>query len=205
MVGASPSTVNENHPAFAAAAKFLQTGRQEARSPEVEYLVAISTGVAVISLVLYFRLRGLRRRDSALRELLDGADALERQLHEYRDRMTNLKRLVSRLPSDMTATAMASINPESQVRTALRDVLAHRLWIKQQGQTATQDALDLAVDALNRSRDQLANQLKLLDEVAGQLEAAGQGLRSAYQEASAAIAARSSGPNPIVDGNDTRH
>ncbi len=152
----------------------------------MEYIVAISTGVAVIALVLYFRMRGLRRRDNALRELLDGADALERQLHEYRDRMTNLKRLVSRLPSDMTAPAMASINPENQVRTALRDVLAHRLWIKREGSTATLEALDLALSALTKSRDQLEQQLRLLDEVGLQLEDAGKGLREAYTEAQSA-------------------
>ena len=121
----------------------------------MEWLLAISSGVAVIAIVLYFRMRGLRRRDNALRNLLDGADALERQLHEYRDRMTHLKSLVGRLPSDMTATAMSSINPENQVRTALRDILAHRLWIKREGATATIEALDLACDAVVTSRARL--------------------------------------------------
>ena len=156
----------------------------------MEYLVAISSGVAVIALVLYFRLRGLRKRDSALRELLDGADALERQLHEYRDRMTNLKRLVARLPSDMTAPAMASINPDNQVRIALRDILSHRLWIKREGSTATIEALDLACTALTKSRDQLAQQMRLLDDVGIQLERAGKGLREAYVEAQTAAKAQ---------------
>ena len=153
----------------------------------MEYLVAISSGVAVVALILYFRLRGLRQRDRLLRELLDSADALERQLHEYRDRMTNLKRLVSRLPSDMTAPAMASINPDNQVRIALRDMLAHRLWIKREGSTATLEALDLACTALVKSRDQLKQQLGLLDEVGRQLEHAGKGLREAYVEAQTAV------------------
>ena len=148
----------------------------------MEWLLAISSGVAVIAIILYFRMRGLRRRDNALRNLLDGADALERQLHEYRDRMTHLKSLVARLPSDMTATAMSSINPENQVRTALRDILAHRLWIKREGESATIEALDLACEALNKSREQLENQLRLLDEVGVQLEEAGKGLRQAYTE-----------------------
>lgn len=155
----------------------------------MEWLLAISTGVAIVALVLYFRLRGLRRRDAALRELLDGADALERQLHEYRDRMTTLKQLVARLPSDMTATAMASINPESQVRIALRDVLAHRLWIKREGSTATFQALDLACTAITKSRSQLQEQLRLLDDVGVQLELAGKGLREAYVEAQSAARA----------------
>ena len=148
----------------------------------MEFLVAISTGVAVVALILYFRLRGLRQRDRLLRELLDNADALERQLHEYRDRMTNLKRQVARLPSDMTAPAMASINPDNQVRIAMRDMLAHRLWIKREGLTATLDALGAAVTALIKSRDQLKHQLGLLDDVGRQLEHAGRGLRDAYVE-----------------------
>ena len=148
----------------------------------MEWLLAISTGVSILAIVLYFRLRGLRRRDNALRELLDGADALERQLHEYRDRMTHLKSLVARLPSDMTAPAMASINPENQVRSALREILAHRLWIKREGAIATIEALDVACEAMTKSRDQLEHQLRLLDEVGLQLEEAGKGLRQAYTE-----------------------
>ena len=81
---------------------------------------------------------------------MDGADALERQLHEYRDRMTHLKSLVGRLPSDMTATAMSSINPENQVRTALRDILAHRLWIKREGATATIEGGESAAASTGR-------------------------------------------------------
>lgn len=177
----------------------------EPAMPGMTYLIAsIAAALLLIGVWAWKRQRGWRRRGDALRELLDGADALEAQLHDYKTRMLALRQLLTRLPSDMTAPAMTSIDPDKQVRQALRDVLAHRLWIKQQGQTATQDALDQAVEALTRSREQLAHQLKLLDEVAGQLEQAGQGLRSAYQEASAALA-RSGRGNPIVDGNDTRH
>jgi len=162
----------------------------------MEYLVAIMTGVAVIALILYFRLRGLRQRDRLLRELLDNADALERQLHVYRDRMTNLKRLVSRLPSDMTAPAMASINPDNQVRIALREMLAHRLWIKREGLTATFEALAGAVTALIKSRDHLKQQLGLLDDVGRQLEHAGKGLREAYVEAQSATSIVEAVVNP---------
>jgi len=162
----------------------------------MEYLVAIMTGVAVIALILYFRLRGLRQRDRLLRELLDNADALERQLHEYRDRMTNLKRLVSRLPSDMTAPAMASINPDNQVRIALREMLAHRLWIKREGLTATFEALAGAVTALIKSRDHLKQQFGLLDDVGRQLEHAGKGLREAYVEAQSATSIVEAVVNP---------
>ena len=157
------------------------------------YLLAGSLVVAVIVALMWTRLHRVRHRDHKLRELLDGADALEAQLHEYRDRMVTLKKLLARLPSDMTAPAMASINPDAQVKTALRDILAHRLWIKREGATAGIEALDVACDAIRKTREQLEQQLKLLDEVGSQLENAGRELRSAYQELQAR--ARTQGPD----------
>lgn len=166
--------------------------------------------VALLGLALWLRERMINRRGRALRDLLDGADALESQLQDYRRRMLSLRQTLTQLPSDMTAPAMASIDPDRQVKTALREVLAHRLWIKQQSGSATQQALDEAVAALNRSRTQLASQLGLLDEVADQLQVAGQGLRSAYQGASAALgpaAAGKSKPEPPLPDppTPTRH
>ena len=155
----------------------------------------VTTAIIVLALVtalgLWLTQHGWKRRDRAIRALLDGADELEAQLHDYKARMLKLRTLLTRLPSDMTTPAMASIDPDTQVKTALREVLAHRLWIKQESANATQKALDDAVTALDRSRVQLAQQLKLLDEVAGQLDDAGRTLRSAYQEASAALSAAS--------------
>jgi prefoldin subunit 5 len=155
--------------------------------------------VALLGLALWLRERMLNRRGRALRDLLDGADALEGQLQDYRRRMLSLRQTLAQLPSDMTAPAMASIDPDRQVKTALREILAHRLWIKQHSNSATQRELDQAVAALNRSRTQLASQLGLLDEMADQLQSAGQGLRSAYQGASAVLTppgARKSKPEP---------
>src|SRR5690349_1793599 len=97
------------------------------------WLTALLAVVAVAGIVLAVRLLRTNRRDVALRDLLDGADALEEQLHECRERMKKLQSLLAQLPSDMTGSAMSSLDPEGQVKTALRDVLAHRLWIKQNG------------------------------------------------------------------------
>jgi hypothetical protein len=148
----------------------------------VALAVAVSIGVA-----LWLRGHAWRKREVAMRQLLDGADALEAQIQDYRSRMLRLKAVLSALPSDMTASAMSTIEPEAQVRKALREVLAHRLWIQREGQRATQRALDVAVEAMVRSRESLAQQLGLLDEVSAQLAEAGAGLRNAYQEASVAM------------------
>jgi len=136
--------------------------------------------VAVAGIVLAINLLRGNRRDVALRDLLDGADALEEQLHECRERMKKLQSLLAQLPSDMTGSAMSSLDPEGQVRTALRDVLAHRLWIKQNGSTASQAELDQAREAIRKSRDQLGEQLKKLDEVGQELAEAGATLKAAY-------------------------
>jgi hypothetical protein len=174
-------------------------------------LFAAILALTALSAWLWLRERSARLRAIALRQLLDGADALEARLHDYKARMKRLKVLVGQLPADLSAAAMLRIDTDGQVRNALREILAHRLWIKDQSMTATQKALDEAVAAISRSSDQLARHLLQLDEVSEQLQAAGRGLRSAYQEASAAIAAaqrRDSGPGNIVPGEPptpTRH
>jgi chaperonin cofactor prefoldin len=171
----------------------------------VPIVLSFSALALLIAGVLWLRQRSHGRRSGALRELLDSADALEAQLHDYKTRMQGLRSLLTRLPSDMTAPAIASIDPDAQVQTALREVLAHRLWIKRESGSATQEALDAAVAALRKSRVQLEQQLSLLDQVANELESAGSALRAAYREASAAMAAQRStgeparpdtGPNP---------
>jgi len=154
------------------------------------YLMVIILALTALSGWLWVRERAARLRSIALRQLLDGADALETQLLDYKSRMTRLKGLLGQLPSDMTASAMVRVDTDAQVQTALRDMLAHRLWIKQHSMTATQAALDEAVRAIQRSADQLSGHLRQLDEVSEQLTAAGRGLRSAYQEASTVLTAQ---------------
>jgi chromosome segregation ATPase len=152
-------------------------------------LLGIIIALTVLSLWLWYRERVARLRGTALRQLLDGADQLEAQILDFRTRMQRLKGLLNQLPSDMTGNAMPGMDTEAQVQSALRDVLAHRLWIKRESLTASQRDLDEAVRAVHRSSEQLALKLQQLDEVGDQLQAAGRGLRSAYQEASAAMAA----------------
>jgi uncharacterized membrane-anchored protein YhcB (DUF1043 family) len=155
---------------------------------EMVWLAAMLTLLAIAGFALAVRLLKSNRRDVALRDLLDGADALEEQLHECRVRMKKLQGLLAQLPSDMTGSAMSSLDPEGQVRTALRDVLAHRLWIKQNGATASQKELDEAREAIRKSRDQLGQQLQKLDEVGQELAQAGATLKAAYSRSAPRVA-----------------
>lgn len=154
------------------------------------WVIAVLAALAIAGIVLAYRLLRGNRRDHTLRDLLDGADALEEQLHECRERMKKLQGLLAQLPSDMTGSAMSSLDPEGQVRTALRDVLAHRLWIKQNGATASQAELDQARDAIRKSSDQLGEQLKKLDEVGQELAEAGATLKAAYSRSAPRVSAK---------------
>lgn len=119
-------------------------------------------------LAVYLRHRGLRRERS-LRHLLDRADALEQLLHLTRDRMTEMRRVVDRVPSDIAAQAHASLDAQNQVQQGLRDVLEHRLWISRHGLTAPQKELDIACRAMDRAYTSIADQLGKLENAGAEL------------------------------------
>ena len=63
---------------------------------------------------------------------------------------------------------------DDDIRTmaALRDLLQHRLWIKQHAVDAGQGELDTAVEALRQSRRSMEQQLQRLDEMTAALREA---------------------------------
>ena len=113
------------------------------------------------------RQRSLRQR--TLRRMLDLADEVEALLNRSAERMAALRPLVQRVPSDIAAEAQASLDSSLPIREAKRDVLQHRLWIKQNADTATQLELDQACAALYRVRERLDGQLAELENVGSDL------------------------------------
>jgi hypothetical protein len=109
------------------------------------------------------------RRERALRRLLDRADALESLLHTTRDRMAEMRVVVQRVPSDIGAVAHASLDAQTLVQQALRDVLEHRMWIAQKGLTAPQSEIDAATAALERAHATIADQLARLVNAGAEL------------------------------------
>jgi chromosome segregation ATPase len=109
------------------------------------------------------------RRQQRLGRLLDAADEVERLLDRSQERMLALQPVVGRVPSDIGAVAQASLEHALPIREAKRDVLQHRLWIQQNGQTATLSELDAALAALDRARERLASQLAELDKAGSDL------------------------------------
>ena len=100
-------------------------------------LVAI---VAAVTAFICFS-RG-RRRQGAVRSLLDAADALEARLRTAR--------------AEIEAVAGDEADP---VRDAMREMLRQRLWLQQHGEEASLDELDAVRDSIDAARAKIEQQL----------------------------------------------
>jgi len=139
----------------------------------VTYLLLMLVAALVLSLLLvWHRRHGWRVRELAIRRLLDGADALEGQLLDCRARMQRLRGMLVVLPDEMSATANSALTADDKVQAGLRDLLAHRLWIKQHAETASPAELTAACSAIDQSRQVMESQLARLDTITGELAAA---------------------------------
>jgi len=112
----------------------------------------------------------LRLRNQLLLKILNLADALEQQLYECRKRLQEIPPLMASLSVAPLLTTPPVSNVEPKVQEALRDLLAHRLWIKERASNATLSELQLAYGALHKSHAALTKQLDHLAEVRRELE-----------------------------------
>lgn len=122
---------------------------------------------ALLLIVCLILLRRQRRRRRALRALHAGADALESELKECRDRLERAHAVMAvapGLPSVGQPAARAAID------AALRALLEHRLWLRDRADTARQRELDVAVTGLQRARAALGAQLAALDSAQRELD-----------------------------------
>lgn len=83
-----------------------------------------------------------------------------------------MSQVVHRTPADISQNALASLDADSKLRLAFRDILEHRLWIQRHGRSAPLSELDAALRAVRRSREQLSLQLGRLTAAGAELEAA---------------------------------
>ena len=125
----------------------------------------VAAGLFLLILLAWLRERRLRRRPQMLAEILDLADALERELLECRARLRELPALAASLSPSEQLSARATLAAEPQVQDALRDLLAHRLWLKENAEQAPIAELVSARDALVATRQSLAAQLARLADV----------------------------------------
>ncbi len=127
--------------------------------------VLVGLAIALIALFIWVYEQQRHRHAHSLQELINGADELERQLLECRKHMHEIKRLLAELPEEMTADADSALSADDKIDEALRDLLAHRLWIKHKARSAGQDKLDDAVTAMRKSTAVLHKQLRRLNEM----------------------------------------
>jgi hypothetical protein len=136
------------------------------------YAIGTIVAAALILAGFHLRERALRRRPLLLAAIMDEADALEAELHACRARLREIPALVATLPPSAQLSARATLVAEPQVQAALRDLLSHRLWLKENATTATMPELESARRALSAAKAALAAQLDRLADVRSELEAA---------------------------------
>jgi flagellin-like hook-associated protein FlgL len=137
------------------------------------YLLIVGLLLAAIAIVtLTWWQRQRVRRQRTLARLLDGADQLESLLDRSQDRLRSLRPLMQRVPADIAAGANASIDSNLPVLEAKRDLLQHRLWIREHAGSASQAELDEACAAMARVRSRLGGELSDLEMVRSDLKQA---------------------------------
>jgi hypothetical protein len=132
-------------------------------------LVAVA-GTLVLTAAVY-RHR-LVTRTRILGEILDLADRSERDLHECRTRLREVPSLVKAWSGSSEVSARATLAAEPEVQAGLRELLAHRLWLKDHGATASLAELRRARDALARAQSALSGQIGELAAARDDLERA---------------------------------
>lgn len=138
--------------------------------PSTLLAIVLPALVAVIACaaVVYILFRQMRHQ-RALRTLYLEADGLEYDLKECRNRLTRAHASMSMGPNQPAA---GETEARQAVDAALRELLAHRLWLRDKADSANQRELDAAVSAIGRARGALGKQLEELDSAQRALETA---------------------------------
>jgi hypothetical protein len=103
-------------------------------------------------LALWLRQRG-GRRQRALAQVLDAADALEARLRAAR--------------AEIEAIAGDEANP---VRDAMQEMLRQRLWLQQHGQQASLEQLASVRDSIDGARERIDQQLLRIERARAPLQ-----------------------------------
>lgn len=111
-------------------------------------LPVIFTAIAVAALLLLWRVRRpATRRQRAIRELLDAADALETRLRAARE--------------EIEAIAGDQQDP---VRGAMQEILRQRLWLQEHASDASVEHLQAVRTSLEVARAKLEGQLQRVNQ-----------------------------------------
>lgn len=124
--------------------------------------------VIVCAIVVFLLARQIRHQ-RAMRTLYLEADGLEHDLKECRNRLARAHASMSMGPNQPAA---GETEARMAVDAALRELLAHRLWLRDEADNANQRELDAAVSAIGKARGALGRQLRELDSAQRALETA---------------------------------
>lgn len=131
------------------------------------YLIAISCLVVAAAFIMLRQRR--MRRERLLGEIFDSADRFEQQLYACREQLGELQPFIDQ---ETTESRPVHADAAAQVQLALRDLLAHRLWLRDHAPQASLAEIVSAHEALQQSRVTLAEQLGELGEAREDLQLA---------------------------------
>jgi hypothetical protein len=131
-------------------------------------LLPALVAVVACAVVVWLLLRQMRHQRT-LRTLYLEADGIEHDLKECRQRLQRAHASMSLGPSQPAA---GEAHAKLAIDAALRELLAHRLWLRDEAENASQRELDAAVTAMGKARGALGVQLRELDSAQRALETA---------------------------------
>jgi Flp pilus assembly protein TadB len=114
-------------------------------------VLLLLAAVAIAGVAVAFRRRNSRRQ-RAMTQLLDAADALEERLRIARE---EIEAIVG--------------NDENPVRDALQEMLRQRLWLQQHGEDASLDQLVTVRESIDAARLRIEQQLSQIERARAQL------------------------------------
>ena len=141
------------------------------------------TSASLISLAVVVKMQRSFARERAIRQFLDAADALERDLHDCKKRKQSMQDWLARFPSEGTRQVSGLLNADASVATALKLVLSRRLWLRDQHAVASLSELKAAQENLASSSVSLAENIRKLETMREELERAADQLESASKAA----------------------
>ena len=155
------------------------------------WLILGLTAASMICLAVVVKLQRSYARERAIRQFLDAADALERDLYDCKKRMQAMQDWLARFPSESTRQVSSLLNADASVATALKLVLSRRLWLRDQHAVASLSELKAAEENLANSSVSLAENIRKLETMREELERAADQLENASKAADRSTAVAS--------------
>lgn len=137
--------------------------------------LALLVIVAIIGAFTIWRYwRGNRHEEMMLR-LLDDADRLEARIKQCRAQLGQAHAAVRVIPGVPSA---GSASADVAIDKALRDLLEHRLWLRDKAPDASQRELQRAAEALEQARMRIDRQMHELQSAREELDDAVRSLKA---------------------------